>query len=86
MGSGKTSLMNLLPNFMYTIQRYQVKNTREIAVEFHNDRFETIQKYGLRPKPICLVDLGVEQIIKHLGNENNTICETLLYRKDLFVN
>jgi predicted ATPase len=85
-GCGKTSLMTLLPSFMYPFQKYQVKNTREIAAEFHKDGFETIQKYGLRQKPICLDDLGVEQNIKHFGNECNTIGEILLHRYDLFVN
>ncbi len=85
-GCGKTSLMSLLPEFMYPFQKYQVKNTREIAAEFHKDGFETIQKYGLRPKPICLDDLGVETNIKHFGNECNTIGEILLHRYDLFVN
>lgn len=85
-GCGKTSLMSLLPAFMYPFQKYQVKNTREIAAEFHKDGFETIQKYGLRPKPICLDDLGVETNIKHFGNECNTIGEILLHRYDLFIN
>lgn len=85
-GCGKTSLMTLLPAFMYPFQKYQVKNTREIAAEFHKEGFETIQKYGLRQKPICLDDLGVEQNIKHFGNECNTIGEILLHRYDLFVN
>lgn len=85
-GCGKTSLMSLLPAFMYPFQKYQVKNTREIAAEFHKDGFDTIQKYGLRPKPICLDDLGVENNIKHFGNECNTIGEILLHRYDLFIN
>lgn len=85
-GCGKTSLMSLLPAFMYPFQKYQVKNTREIAAEFHKEGYETIQKYGLRPKPICLDDLGVETNIKHFGNECNTIGEILLHRYDLFVN
>ncbi len=85
-GCGKTSFMTLLPDFMFAFQRYQVKNTREIAAEFHKDGYETIQKYGLRQKPICLDDLGVEQNIKHFGNECNTIGEILLHRYDLFIN
>lgn len=85
-GCGKTSLMTLLPYFMYPFQRYQVKNTREIAAEFQKDGFDTVNKYGLRQKPICLDDLGVEQNIKHFGNECNTIGEILLHRYDLFVN
>lgn len=82
-GCGKTSLMTLLPEFMYSFLKYQVKNTREISAEFHKEGFETIQKYGLRQKPICLDDLGVEQNIKHFGNECNTIGEILLQRYEL---
>lgn len=63
-----------------------MKNTREIAAEFHKEGYETIQKYGLRHKPICLDDLGVETNIKHFGNECNMIGEILLHRYDLFVN
>jgi DNA replication protein DnaC len=85
-GCGKTSLMTLLPAFMYPFQNYQVKNTREIAAEFQKEGFETIQKYSSRLKPLCLDDLGVEHNIKHFGNECNTIGEILLERYDLHVN
>jgi DNA replication protein DnaC len=85
-GCGKTTLMTLLPAFMYPFQKYPVKNTREIAAEFHKDGFEAIQKYSSRHKPLCLDDLGVEHNIKHFGNECNTIGEILLERYDLHVN
>lgn len=85
-GCGKTSLMTLLPAFMYPFQKYPVKNTREIAAEFHKEGFEAIQKYGSRHKPLCLDDLGVEHNIKHFGNECNTIGEILLERYNLHVN
>jgi DNA replication protein DnaC len=85
-GCGKTSLMTLLPAFMYPFQNYQVKNTREIAAEFQKEGFETIQKYSSRLKPLCLDDLGVEQNSKHFGNECNTIGEILLERYDLQMN
>lgn len=85
-GCGKTSLMTLLPEFMYPFQKYPVKNTRDIAAEYHKDGFEVIHKYGRREKPICLDDLGVEQSIKHFGNECNTVGEILLQRYDMHVN
>jgi DNA replication protein DnaC len=85
-GCGKTSLMSLLPAFMFAEQRYQVKNTREIAAEFQKEGFDTINKYGKRQQPICLDDLGVEQNSKHFGNACNTIGEVLLYRYDHFIN
>ena len=85
-GCGKTTLMILLNNFVYTHQRYQVKNTREIASEFHKDGYEIIHNYGNRKKAFCIDDLGVEQNIKHFGNECNTIGEIILHRYDLHVN
>lgn len=85
-GCGKTSLMNLLNEFFYSHQRYQVKSTRDIASEFHKDGYEIIHRYGRREKSFCLDDLGVEQNIKHFGNECNTIGEILLHRYDVHVN
>jgi DNA replication protein DnaC len=85
-GCGKTSLMTLLPEFMFPFQKYPVKNTRDIAAEYHKDGFEVIHKYGRREKPICLDDLGVEQTIKHFGNECNTVGEILLQRYDMHLN
>jgi DNA replication protein DnaC len=85
-GCGKTSLMTLLPNFMYPFHRYQVKSTREIASEFHQEGFAIIHKYGRREKSLCLDDLGVEQNMKYYGNECNTIAEILLHRYDMHVN
>jgi DNA replication protein DnaC len=85
-GCGKTSLMTLLNAFMYPDQKYQVKNTRQIASEFHKEGFEVIHKYGMREKAFCLDDLGIEHTIKHFGNECNTIGEILLQRYELQVN
>jgi energy-coupling factor transporter ATP-binding protein EcfA2 len=84
-GCGKTSLMTLLNAFMYPDQKYQVKNTRQIASEFHKEGFEVIHKYGMREKAFCLDDLGIEHTIKHFGNECNTIGEILLQRYELLV-
>ncbi len=82
-GCGKTSLISLLPNFMYQNQKYIVKNTRDIASEFHKEGYEIIQRYGYREKPFCIDDLGVEHNIKHFGNECNTIGEIMLQRYEL---
>lgn len=84
-GCGKTSLISLLPNFMYASQKYLVKNTRVIASEFHKEGYEIIQRYGFREKPFCIDDLGVEHNIKHFGNECNTIGEIMLQRYELQV-
>lgn len=85
-GCGKTSLMTLLNEFVYPHQKYQVKCTREIAAEFHQEGFPIIHKYGRRQKVLCLDDLGVEQNMKYYGNECNTIAEILLHRYDIHVN
>lgn len=85
-GCGKTSLMTLLPEFMYPFQKYPVKSTREIAAQFHKDGYGIIHDLGRRQKPICLDDLGVEQSVKHFGNECNTVGEILLQRYDMHVN
>ena len=84
-GCGKTSLMTLLNHFCYPGKKYQVKGTREIASEFNKEGFEIIQKYGHKNKVLCLDDLGLEQNMKHYGNECNTIGEVLLHRHDLFI-
>lgn len=85
-GCGKTSLISLLTLFMFPHQKYLVKNTRDIASEFHKEGYEIIQRYGQREKPFCIDDLGVEHNIKHFGNECNTIGEILLQRYDMHVN
>ena len=85
-GCGKTSLMTLLNVFIFPNFRYQVKNTRQIATEFNKEGFEIIHRYGRREKILCLDDLGVEQSMKHYGNECNTIGEILLHRYDMHVN
>jgi DNA replication protein DnaC len=84
-GCGKTSLMTLLNQFCCPAKKYRVKGTREIAAEFNKEGFEIIQKYGHKNKVICLDDLGLEQNMKHYGNECNTIGEILLHRHDIFV-
>lgn len=85
-GSGKTSLMLLLNEFMFPTMRYQVKSTRDISAEFHKDGYDIIHKYGRLQYNFCMDDLGVENNIKHFGNECNTIGEILLHRYDILVN
>jgi DNA replication protein DnaC len=82
-GCGKTSLLTLMRHFVYRPNLYQIKSTREIAAEYQKDGHSTVMKYGKLAKPICLDDLGVENSIKHYGNECNTIGEVLLYRYEL---
>lgn len=85
-GCGKTSLLTLMNEFSWPHLRYPVLSTRVIAAEYHKEGFEVIHRYGRRQKAICLDDLGVEQNVKHFGNECNTIAEILLHRYDMHVN
>ncbi|MEO0038623.1 MAG: hypothetical protein RIQ59_1834 [Bacteroidota bacterium] len=82
-GCGKTSLMTLLKHFAYIETNYTMKSTRDISAEFNIDGYPTIFKYGKTHKIYCFDDLGVEQNMKHFGNECNTIAEILLHRYDL---
>lgn len=68
------------------VNGHEIKKTRDIASEFHNEGFEIIHRYGRREKLFCIDDLGVEQNIKHFGNECNTICEIMLQRYEMYVN
>lgn len=85
-GCGKTSLITLMNEFSWPHLQYPVLSTRMIAAEYHKEGFEVTHRYGRRQKVICLDDLGVEQSVKHFGNECNTIAEILLHRYDIHVN
>lgn len=82
-GCGKTSLMTIFRELMYHDKFYSIKSTREIASEFNIEGYQTILKYGKSQKIYCLDDLGIEQNMKHFGNECNTIAEILLHRYEL---
>ncbi len=84
-GCGKTSLMTIMKHFTYLETNYFIKSSREIATEFHQEGFPTLQKYGKAHKIYCFDDLGVEQQMKHFGNACNTMGEILLSRYDLSV-
>lgn len=82
-GCGKTSLITLLKQFTSPKDNYLIKSSRDIAIEFNDSGYSVIQKYGRSPKIWCFDDLGIENNIKHFGNECNTIAEVLLQRYDL---
>lgn len=82
-GCGKTTLMQLFNLLTYEHRKYIVKPTRAIAGEFLQNGYETILKYGSSDKIYCFDDLGVEQNMKHFGNESNVMAEILLSRYDL---
>lgn len=85
-GCGKTSIMHLIRPFFDEQRRYLIKPTREISFEFINEGYSTINKYGRGNKTFCFDDLGIEQSIKHYGNECNTMAEILLSRYDSMIN
>jgi DNA replication protein DnaC len=62
---------------------YVMKSTRDIAKEFNVGGYEVLDKYGKKNKIFCFDDLGIENNIKHFGNDCNTMAEILLSRYDL---
>lgn len=90
-GSGKTSLMNLMKYLTPTEHKFYIKPCRDISFEFIQDGYQTIHKYSIgklyhsEAKLICFDDLGVENNLKYFGNECNVMAEILLSRYDLFV-
>lgn len=84
-GCGKTSFMTLLKHFAYIETNYLIKSTRNISTEFNLEGYSTIHKYGKSNKIYCFDDLGIENNMKHFGNECNTIAEILLHRYDLLM-
>lgn len=84
-GCGKTSLMTLLKLFMPPEHIHVMKPAREVAFEFNTHGYQTIQKYATPKTIFCYDDLGVEQIMKHFGNDCNVMAEILLSRYDLFI-
>ena len=91
-GSGKTSLMNLMRYFRPTQERFILRPCREVSFEFIKSGYDTIHKYshfsfeGPEPRAYCFDDLGVENNLKFFGNECNVMAEVILSRYDLFVN
>ena len=82
-GCGKTSLMKVFNHLTHDYKKYIVRPTREVTAEFIQDGFQVIPKYGKNFKGYCFDDLGVEQSMKHFGNECNVMGEILLSRYDL---
>ncbi|WP_258861551.1 ATPase [Marinilabilia salmonicolor] len=93
-GSGKTSLMNLMRHFSREQAPHFMKPCRDIAFEFEKDGFEILRRYsgitylaGAKPKIIktfCFDDLGTEQILTHYGKECNVMAEIILSRYENF--
>ena len=90
-GSGKTSLMNLMKHITPTEHKFSVKPCRDISFEFIQDGYEVIHRYSKGKlyesnfRNYCFDDLGTENNLKYFGNECNVMAEILLSRYDLFV-
>ncbi len=90
-GSGKTSLMNLMRFVPPPERNHIIKSSRDVSFEFIQEGFEVIWRYSKfsfnnsHPKIYCFDDLGAEQSLKYYGNECNVMAEILLSRYDLFI-
>ncbi len=90
-GSGKTSLMNLLGLLTEEKSRHTMKSCRNISFEFIKDGYDVIHRYSShcftnsRPRAVCFDDLGSEKSLKYYGNQCNVMAEILLSRYDLFI-
>jgi DNA replication protein DnaC len=90
-GSGKTSLMNVMRYLTPIEHKFTIKTCREISFEFIQDGYEVIHRYSKGklyqsdPKIICFDDLGLENNLKYYGNECNVMAEILLSRYDIYI-
>ena len=90
-GSGKTTLMNLMKNLTPMEHKFYIKPCRDISFEFIQEGYEIIHKYSKGklhqsdPKTICFDDLGTENNLKYFGNECNVMAEIMLSRYDIFI-
>jgi hypothetical protein len=90
-GCGKTTLMHLCKNFTQKTYDYTVKPCREVAFDFAEKGYESLNKYITKPQsqqrlsPYCFDDMGTEQNIRYFGNDCNVMAEILLSRYDHFI-
>ena len=91
-GSGKTSLMNLMKHLTPIEHKFYVKTCREVGFEFIQEGYQIIHKYSIgklyhsEAKTICFDDLGIENNLKYFGNDCNVMAEILLSRYDIYIN
>ena len=90
-GSGKTSLMNLMKHLTPIEHKFYVKTCREIGFEFIQEGYHIIHKYSIgklyqsEARTICFDDLGIENNLKYFGNDCNVMAEILLSRYDIYI-
>lgn len=75
---------NSFKSFPISTTATELFQHEKIAYEFQAEGFQTIHKYAQTVAPICRDVLGLEQNIKHSGNDCNTIAEILLQRYKLY--
>lgn len=94
-GSGKTSIMNIMKFIRPPLQRHIMISTRKISCQFIKEGYGIIEKYSVSsficasddwiPKTYCFDDLAVENNLKYYGNECNVMAEIPLSRHDFFI-
>lgn len=90
-GSGKTSLMNLMKHLTPIEHKFYVKTCREVGFEFIQEGYQIIHKYSIgklyhsEARTICFDDLGIENNLKYFGNDCNVMAEILLSRYDIYI-
>lgn len=90
-GSGKTTLMQLMRYLPQSDKKFYIKTCRDISFEFIKDGYEVIHRYSRARnssnelRKYCFDDLGVEKNLKYFGNECNVMAEIILSRYDLFM-
>ncbi|MDY7396741.1 ATPase [Aureibaculum sp. 2210JD6-5] len=83
-GCGKTSLMSLIRHIVPKKRQYQMQSARNISFEYQKIGHQVIESYN-KTKSFCFDDLGIEQNLKHYGNDCNVMGEILLSRYDFWI-
>lgn len=83
-GSGKTSIMRLLPHIVPFEKKYETIPTRNVAFSFNHIGFKAIEDYG-NSGLFCFDDLGIEPTGRFFGQDCNVMGEVLLSRYEIFL-
>ncbi|MBS1567004.1 MAG: ATPase, partial [Bacteroidetes bacterium] len=92
-GTGKTSLMNLIRYILPAPSRHLMRSCQQIAFDFATGGYPQVIMYSKgsffagseTPVSVCFDDLGLEATLQHYGNSCNTMAEILLSRYDYFI-
>lgn len=83
-GCGKTAMMKIIRFVTCRRSLYEVVSARLVTFEYVKRGHQVITDYS-NVKNYCFDDLGLEQYMKHYGNECNVMGEILLSRYDLMI-